>query len=70
MINAVSQLLQMCRNIRVKFISWVYMYTTLKCLGKRVIQTNPTDRQTDRDRQRQKQRQRQRIQLFIYEGNK
>ena len=29
MINAVSQFLQMCRNIRIKFLSWAYMYTTL-----------------------------------------
>ena len=28
MINAVSQFLQMCRNIRIKFLLWVYMYTT------------------------------------------
>ena len=40
LINAVSQFLQMCRNIRIEFISWTYMYTTLKFLGKRVIQTN------------------------------
>ena len=32
----------MCRNIRIKFISWAYMYTTLTVLGKRVIQTNPS----------------------------
>ena len=29
LINAVSQFLQMCRNIRMKFLSWAYMYTTL-----------------------------------------
>ena len=34
--------LQMCRNIRIKFLSCAYMYPTLKCLGKRVIQTNPS----------------------------
>ena len=58
MINAVSQFLYMCRNIRIKFISWAYMYTTLTFLGKRVIQTNPSerDRQTDRQRQREKER--------------
>ena len=32
----------MCRNIGNKFLSWTYMYTTLKHLGKRVIQTNPS----------------------------
>ena len=32
----------MCRHIRIKFLSWEYMYTTLKLLGKRVIQTNPS----------------------------
>ena len=32
----------MCRNIRIKFLSWAYMYTTLKLIGKRVIQTNPS----------------------------
>ena len=42
LINADSQFLQMCRNIRTKFLSWAYMYTTLKYLGKRVIQTNPS----------------------------
>ena len=44
LINAVSQFIQMCRNIifRIKFLSWAYRYTTLKCLGKRVIQTNPS----------------------------
>ena len=40
MINAVSQFLQMCRNIRIKFLSWAYMYTTLR----------------ERERQRQRQR--------------
>ena len=43
LINAVSQFLQMCRNIRIKFLSWAYMYTTLNYfLGKRVIHTNPS----------------------------
>ena len=42
LINAVSQFLQMCRNTKIKFLSWAYMYTTLKFLGKRVIQTNPS----------------------------
>ena len=42
LINAVSQFLQLCKNIRIKFLSWAYMYTTLTCLGKRVIQTNPS----------------------------
>ena len=42
LINAVSQFLQMCRNIRIKFLSWAYMYRTLKFLGKRVIQANPS----------------------------
>ena len=42
MINAVSHFLQMCRNIGIKFLSWAYMYTTLKFLGKLVIQTNPS----------------------------
>ena len=42
MINAVPQFLEMCRNIRMKFLSWAYMYTTLRYLGKRVIQTNPS----------------------------
>ena len=32
----------MCRNIRIKFLSWTYMYTTIKNLGKHVIQTNPS----------------------------
>ena len=41
MINAVSQFLQMCRNIIIKFLSWAYMYITLSILGKRVIQKNP-----------------------------
>ena len=40
LINAVSQFLQICRNIRIKFLSWAYMYTTLNFLGKRIIQTN------------------------------
>ena len=30
MINAVSQFLQMCRNIRITFLSCAYMYITLK----------------------------------------
>ena len=38
LINAVSHFLQLCRNIRIKFLSWAYMYTTLE----RVIQTNPS----------------------------
>ena len=42
LINAVSQFLQMCKNIRIKFLSWAYMYTTLTFLGKRMIQTNPS----------------------------
>ena len=42
LINAISQFLQMCRNIRIKFLSRAYMYTTLKYLGKCVIQTNPS----------------------------
>ena len=42
LINAVSQFLQMCRNIIIKFLSWAYMYITLSILGKRVIQTNPS----------------------------
>ena len=41
LINAVLQFLQMCRNI-IKFLSWAYMYVTLRFLGKRVIQTNPS----------------------------
>ena len=40
LISAVSQFLRTCRNIRIKLLSWVYMYTTLTFLGKRVIQTN------------------------------
>ena len=32
----------MRRNITIKFLSWAYMYTALKFLGKRVIQTNPS----------------------------
>ena len=35
-----SQFLQMCRNIRIKFLSWAYMYTTFRFLGKHMIQTN------------------------------
>ena len=42
LINAVSQFLQMRRNITIKFIPWAYMYTTLKCSGKGEIQTNPS----------------------------
>ena len=34
--------LKICGNIRINFLLWAYMYTTLKCLGKRVIQTNPS----------------------------
>ena len=64
MIIAVSQFLQMCRNIRIKFLSWAYMYTTVTFLGKRVIQTNPSkfDERlfSETERQRQKQRQRDR----------
>ena len=47
LINAVSQFLQMCRNIRIKFLSWAYMYTILKFVGKHVIQTNPQERERD-----------------------
>ena len=32
----------MGRNIGIKFLSWTYMYTTIKFLGKHVIQTNPS----------------------------
>ena len=32
----------MCRNIGIKFLSWIYMYTTNKFLGKHAIQTNPS----------------------------
>ena len=64
MIIALSQFLQMCRNIRIKFLSWAYMYTTVTFLGKRVIQTNPSkfDERlfSETERQRQKQRQRDR----------
>ena len=42
LINAVSQFLQTCRNLGIKFLSWAYMYTTLRFLGKCVIQTNPS----------------------------
>ena len=49
LINAVSQFLQMCRNIRIKFLSWAYMYTILKFVGKHVIQTNPQERERERD---------------------
>ena len=35
-------LIQMCRNIRIKFLSCAYMDTTLTFLGKCVIQTNPS----------------------------
>ena len=31
----------MCTNVGIKFLSWTYMYTTIKFLGKHVIQTNP-----------------------------
>ena len=48
----------MCRNMEIKFISWTYMYTTHKCLGKYVIQTNPSKfdererkKETETDRQ-------------------
>ena len=47
LINAVSQFLQMCRNTRIKFLSWAYMYTTLRSLGKRVIQTNQRERERE-----------------------
>ena len=42
----------MCRNIKIKFLSWAYMYiyTALRFLGKCVSQINQTDRQTQRDR--------------------
>ena len=43
LINAVyTQFLLMCRNIGMKFLSGTCMHTTLKCLGERVIQTNPS----------------------------
>ena len=42
LINAVSQFLQMCRKIRINFLLWAYMYTTLKFVGKSLIQTNPS----------------------------
>ena len=32
----------MCRNFGTKFLSWAYMYTTIKVLGKHAIQTNPS----------------------------
>ena len=32
----------MCGNIRIKFLLWTYMYTTIKFLGNNVIQTNPS----------------------------
>ena len=32
-----------CRNISIKFLPWAYMYTTLNFVGKRVIQTNPSE---------------------------
>ena len=41
-INAVSQFLQLCINITIKFLPWAYMYTEIKFLGKRMIQTNPS----------------------------
>ena len=45
------------------------MYTTLKSLGKHVIQTNPSkrerQRETERDRERQRQRERAREIIFI-----
>ena len=69
MINAVSQFLQKCWNIRIKFLSWAYMFTTHHFkffLGKRVIQTDretdretETETETERDRLRQAGRQRQ-----------
>ena len=39
----------MCRNIRIKFLSWAYMSTTLRFLGKRRIQTNPSKRRDKND---------------------
>ena len=30
----------MCKNIVIKFLSSTYMYTTMKCVGKHMIQTN------------------------------
>ena len=32
----------MCRNIGIKLLSWTYMYTPIRVLGKHVIQTNPS----------------------------
>ena len=65
LIKAISQFLQMCRNIRIKFLSWAYMYTILSFLGQLVIQTNPSKfderlEERDRDRERKTERQRQR----------
>ena len=33
----------MCTNIRIKFLSWACMYSTLQVFGKRVIQANPSE---------------------------
>ena len=60
MINAVSQFLQMSRNIRIKFLSCAYMYTTLTFLGKRVIQTNPS-KLTKGERERERERERETV---------
>ena len=47
LLNAVSQFLQMRRN---------FSYATLTFLGKRVIQTNPSERDRQTDRQTETER--------------
>ena len=49
LIKVVSQFLQMCRNIIIKFISWAYMYMIEIIRRKPGRETQP-DSQTDRDR--------------------
>ena len=42
LINAVSQSSNKRADIGNKFLSWTYMYTSIKLLGKRMIQANPS----------------------------
>ena len=60
MINAVSQFLQLCRSIGIKFLLWTCSYTTIKFLGKHVIQTNPSkfDKRLFSERERERERER------------
>ena len=50
MINAVSQFLQTCRNIRIKFLSWAYIYTTLHFFRQTCDSNKEIDRETERER--------------------